>query len=102
MAQALVPGTPRRLTVCVPFAQWYKIEVGAPSTLTLESTLPYAGFYLDFTLSNEAQQTVDYWPQGAGKTSQTMVLDPGRYLLQIRSAFSGCQTFSLAFSLAPR
>ncbi|HXI54563.1 MAG TPA: hypothetical protein VNO55_00765 [Polyangia bacterium] len=101
MAPALVPGMPRDLTVCVPFAQWYRIEIGASSMATVESTLPYAGYYLDFTITDEAQRTVDYWPQGAGKTSHAMALGPGRYLLQIRSAFSGCRTFSLALSLAP-
>lgn len=102
VAPALLPGVPRDLTVCVPFAQWYKIEIMAPATVTLESTLPYAGYYLDFTLIDEAQQPVDYWPQGAGKTSHVMTLDPGRFLLQVRSASAGCQTFSLALSLAPR
>jgi hypothetical protein len=90
------PGTAQDLTVCAPFALWYKLELVTPSTVTLESTLPYAGYYLDFTLTDENQQNVDYWPQGPGKTRHEVALGPGRFQLRIRSALSGCREFSLS------
>jgi hypothetical protein len=102
VAPALTPGMPRDLIVCVPFGEWYKLEVTTPSTVTVESTLPYAGYYLDFTLLDEAQRPIDYWPQGPGKTTHALALDPGRFLLGIRSAYAGCREFSLVVSSVAR
>jgi hypothetical protein len=102
VAPALTPGVPQDLIVCVPFGDWYKLEVAVPSIVTVESTLPYAGYYLDFTLVDEANRTVDYWPQGPGKTTHTLALGPGRFLLGIRSAYAACREFSLVVSSVAR
>lgn len=69
-----------------------------PGTVAVESALDYAGYYLDFTLTNEDGLTLSYWPQGAGDTRQELKLDRGRFLVRVRSVRSGCRTFSLTLS----
>jgi hypothetical protein len=101
-AVVLQPDMARELTVCAPQAKWILLQIAEPSMATIESTMTYSGYYLDFTLTAENGSHVAYWPQGAGKTRHQQALDPGRYLLRMRSALSGCRMFTLNFTRVAR
>jgi hypothetical protein len=102
MAVVLQPDIPNELTVCAPQATWMQLQIAAPSLIAIASTMTYAGYYLDFTLTAENGAHVAYWPQGAGKTRHEQALDPGRYMLRMRSALSGCRVFTLSYGLVAR
>ena len=102
VAVVIQPDMARELTVCAPQAKWMQLQIAEPSMVTIESTMTYSGYYLDFTLTAENGTHVAYWPQGAGKTRHEQALDPGRYLLRMRSALSGCRMFTLNFTHVAR
>ena len=101
-AVVLQPDMARELMVCAPQAKWMLLQIPEAAMATIESTMTYSGYYLDFTLTAEDGSHVAYWPQGAGKTRHEQMLAPGRYLLRMRSALSGCRMFTLNFTRVAR
>ena len=95
LAPVLEADMAQEVTVCAPQARFYQFKVAEPSTVTIESTMTYSGYYLDFTLTAEGGQHIAYWPQGAGKTRREQALNTGRFMLRVRSAHSSCRMFTL-------
>jgi hypothetical protein len=102
VAVVLQPDMPQELTACAPLASWVELQIAEPSMVAIESTMTYAGYYLDFTLTADNGAHVAYWPQGAGKTRHEQALDPGRYMLRVRSSVSGWRIFTLNYTRVAR
>lgn len=101
-APLLLPNTPTPLTVCTDSAKYHRIEIPAAALVSIESFADNAGFYLDFTLTDEADAHLDYWPQGAGRTLRELELEAGRYMLRLRSTVSGCRSTTLSYEYQAR